>query len=467
MLRPYQSAAVDQIRNAFYTQGHKRVLLHMATGAGKTVVFSYIIKALSDKGIPCIMVVRGRQLVDQASRRLEREGVPHGVRMAGHPRWQPDKPVQVCSIDTLRSKGSRPEASIIIIDEAHQATSPSYDTFLALYPDALRLAVTATPYNEGMSRHADIVVKPVSLRTLIDDGFLVPPRYYAPFVPNLRGVRIQSNGEYNQKELAAATDTDEIVANIVDTWRLKGENRPTIAFTVRVSHSQHLAARFNSQGVPAKHLDANSQDGERRQGLADLEAGRLKVITNVGLFGTGVDLPFLSCIIHARATQSYNRWVQDLGRGTRLYPGKKDFLVLDHSGNIYRHGFIEDEPEANVKDGCEKKVGVKGVRTCLVCYATFPSGGRCPNGCIGEVKDDIAGEVEGELKEIQTLSPEHLEMIRLKRYAKDKGLKQGWVYFQMLAKYGEEITSKLMPRRVVPAHVRARLLDESLRSKGI
>ena len=465
MLRHYQTAAITAIRHAFYAANKKRVLLHMATGAGKTVIFCYIIKALSEKGVPVMMVVKGRQLVDQASRRLEREGVDHGVRMAGHKRWRPELPVQVCSIDTLRSQRSAPKATVIIIDEAHQATTASYTALLAQYPDALRLAVTATPYNEGMHEHADMVVKPISLKGLISEGFLVPPKYYAPFVPNLKGVKIQGD-DYNQKQLAAATDTDELVANIVETWRLKGENRPTICFCVRIAHSQHVAARFNSQGIPAKHLDADSTDGERRQGIEDLESGRLKVITNVGLFGTGVDIPFLSCIIDARATQSYNRYVQTLGRGTRPAPGKDNFLILDHAGNVYRHGFIENEPEAFLQVTKAKGKSTPGVRTCMVCYAVFLPGGKCPNGCAGAIAEDI-DEREGVLKEIVSLPPEQLELLRLRRIKREKGYKEGWVYHKMVDRFGADITATVMPKREVPAWKRAEILEKQLREKGL
>ena len=143
MLYGYQQKAVDEIRS-LYARGTKKVLLHLATGGGKTHVFSHILKTSAERGKKAIMVVRGRQLVDQASQRLFKEGVRHGVRMANH--WNKDfsAPIQICSIDTLSARDNFwPEADLVVIDDsrcdtmqpplANQYTLPAERLMRVLY----------------------------------------------------------------------------------------------------------------------------------------------------------------------------------------------------------------------------------------------------------------------------------------------------------------------------------------------
>lgn len=122
--REYQTKSISDIREKF-REGHRKVLLWLATGGGKTFVFCKMVKDSVSRGKRCIVVVRGRKLVDQASKRLFREGVNHGVLMASHWNYRPQAPVQVCSIDTLISRNLRPDADLIIIDEAHLFTPDS------------------------------------------------------------------------------------------------------------------------------------------------------------------------------------------------------------------------------------------------------------------------------------------------------------------------------------------------------
>src|SRR6266567_2858736 len=96
--RDYQTKGMDLIRNEFM-KGNRKVLLWLATGGGKTFVFCRMIKDAVAKNKKAIIVVRGRKLVDQASKRLTREHVQHGVHMANHWNYRPTLPVQVCSID--------------------------------------------------------------------------------------------------------------------------------------------------------------------------------------------------------------------------------------------------------------------------------------------------------------------------------------------------------------------------------
>lgn len=455
-LRPYQREGIEGVRQ-FYVEGYKKVLLWLATGGGKTVCFCEVLSGVRRKGKRAIVVVRGRHLVDQASQRLAREGIDHGVLMAGHWRRDHNNPIQVCSIDTVRARKSNPPADLIVIDEAHMATSPSYRRFLDQYPDARILAVTATPYaKEGLRHVAEVYVHPVSMRELINEGFLVEPVYYAPDIPDLSGIGTsRSTGDYLPDELEKKMGT--VVGDVVSHYRTLGENRPSICFAVSIAHSLLLKDTFNAAGIPCEHMEAETKDEDRRRILKDLEDGRIKVVTNVGILCTGVDLPFVSCIIMARPTKSYNLYIQQAGRGTRPNSGKRNFILLDHAGNTLRHGFITSEREPTLDPMPKKSVDRVAIRRCDVCFAVFdPSEKICPECGSEKTKEVKERDITHEDGELKAISPEVARDIEIRSFIAEKkdivrrkGYKRGWVYHQVVKEYGEEVAAVYMPKRVL------------------
>lgn len=459
-LRAYQNNSINLIRS-LYQKGTKRVLLHLATGAGKTLIFCHIMKSAAEKGKKCVMIVRGRELVDQGSARLAREGVSHGVLMAGHWRQDFNNPVQVCSVDTLRSRKIIPDADIVVIDEAHLSGGDSYKWLLEEYQKrgAYILGVTATPHcKDGLRHIADEIVYPISIGELIEQNYLVPPAYYAPLTPDLSAVKIKA-GEYDDKQLFETMNV--LVGDLVSNWKRLGENRATICFAVDVMHSKNITKAFNDAGVACAHVDANSTESERKEALSNLESGKIKIISNCGILCTGVDMPYIKCILMARPTKSYNLYIQQAGRGTRLYENKQDFLILDHAGNIERHGFIEKERQAELDPPAKKKkkeieFKLPATRTCEQCFAVFAGTlTLCPRcGHSQEQKIKELMHVDGELVKISSSEQTeiHVKIFinELKETAKRRGYKKGWVYHRLKEKFGDEIASKYMPKRIVP-----------------
>lgn len=448
-LRPYQDAALTSILD-FYMKGEKKVLLHLDTGAGKTTVFCEILKRSKAKGKNAIMVVKGRKLVKQASERLNREFVPHGVLMAGHPLYKPEEQIQICSIDTLRARKLRPKAHLIVIDEAHLATSPSYQEFCESYKDAYFLPVTATPYTtKSLSHLANVSVRPIDFDGLVDEGYLVPPRYFAPSAPDLSKVSITQTAQgkdYNNSQLEKAMSSKAIVGDIANKWLKLGENRPTICFAVNIRHSKTIVESFRSVGVRAVHVDANTPDSLREKALVDLEKGNIQVISNVGILSLGVDIPCASCIISARPTQSVNLYLQQMGRGTRLYPGKEDFIILDHGGNVLRHGFINREREVNLKDTKFKRLSVPVCSSCPECFTVF-EGNECHYcGYKKEIKpkEESKEEIECDLVEVTT---DYYKMIHEQLLSTKKANKynQWWPYHELKKRFGERIARRFYP----------------------
>ena len=465
-LRPYQAKGNELIRDCF-RKGHRKVLLYLATGGGKTTVFSHILKQTAIKGNKAAMVVRGRKLVDQGHKRLLREGVSHGVIMNNH--WNINKlaPIQVCSIDTMISRNIIPEGKLLVIDEAHLFTSDTCikfcEDFLNKNENSFILSVTATPHSEKSLRHlADVVVKPVSMQELINDGYLVPPVYFAPSEVDLTGVRVSSTTkDYVTADLEQILNGNDIVGNLVENWKTFAENKSTLVFAVSIQHSKHIAEMFNTAGIPAVHCDADSTDKEREDAVRKLESGEIKVISNVGIFCTGVDIPSLGCVQLARPTKSYNLYVQMSGRGTRVFDGKENFTLLDNAGNVLRHGFITEEPDCNL-DGTKSKKGPSVlVKTCKKCFAVFnqfdPCCPQCGNKNPIEEKERMVSELDGSLVKIENMPIEAKAFQRfneLKKIRKDKNYKRGWIYFKMLEEFGEEITQKYCKKREKPSWIK-------------
>ncbi len=450
VIRPYQADAIEKIKTEFLS-GRKKVLLHLSTGGGKTFIFCKMLTDASKKGKRCGVIVRGRELVNQASNRLSREGVLHGVLMNGHWNFKPHLPVQVCSIDTLLARDLTPEFDLLVIDEAHMATTGGFKKLVERYSKSFIVAVTATPFTrEPLNHLAESIVHPITTSELIDEGYLVPPRYFAPSKPDLEGVQTRQ-GDYVIDQIEERMGS--LTGDIVSHWRSLGENRPTICFAVNIRHSQSIVAQFNAAGIPAEHIEGNHSESERKACLERLRSGQIRIVSNVGVLCTGVDLPYVSCLIMARPTKSFNLYIQQAGRGTRPSQGKNDFILLDHAGNVLRHGFITQEREVFL-DGI-KRVELEGAepRTCPTCYAIFPVGEGCPRGCSPPQRErkDIEVETEAghltELVEMPFGAEVHQFVEQQKFIQKSRGYKKGWIWHRMKDKFGEEIADATCGRK--------------------
>lgn len=386
-------------------------------------------------------MVRGRKLVHQASQKLIRENVPHGIFMAGQ-QAKEHHLIQVCSIDTLRARRLYPDADLIVIDEAHLATSESYIEFLSHYPKAFMLPVTATPFaTKPLTHCAEKIVSPISMQELTDQGFLVPAKFYAPVEPNLSGIKIDSRTkDYNQKELGLAVDKPKLVGDIVENWKLFGSKRRTVCFAANIKHSRHISEQFNSAGIRAIHCDADSSDAYREHCISLLERGDISVLTNVGIFSLGVDIPSVECLILARPTKSLILYIQQVGRGLRPFENKTNCIVIDHAGNVMRHGFPADEREPTL-DGKIKSVSSIKIVRCKECFAVVEKMPCTSCGFVPEVgvsTREINHE-PGVLGEYQAKGSEIKEYIRtLDRIAEIKMLKPGFVWHKIKEKYGIE-----------------------------
>lgn len=427
----------------------------MPTGAGKTLCFTELMKRFASDGRRSIMAVRGVKLLSQAAERLEREGVPYSVIQASDKRLDESLFITLASIDTLARRKLRPEADLIVIDEAHLANSDSFKWFLGQYPDAYILAVTATPWHpEGFRSMADVIVEGASVRELITQNYLVPARYFVPERPDLSHVK-RSGDDYSLTDLNAAMNQARLFGPIVSNWLERGEGKPTLLFAVSIEHSRRLRDAFLAEGIAAEHVDGGYTRTERDDAERRLRAGVTKVVCSVGVYTTGVDFPSVENLILARPTLSPNLHFQILGRGSRPFPGKTHFKVFDHAGSIERHGFYEDPRPASL-EGKPPAFNVV-TRTCEKCFCTwlptldprcpglFPDGSRC--GHVNEVKPSNHNRIDSdEAVSLVEVSPEELERRQLEKFvreasrdAAERGHKPGAAFYKIKSRYGDAI----------------------------
>ena len=266
---------------------------------------------------------------------------------------RPLEVVQVAAVQTLTARAMRsermakPPADLLVIDEAHHCPANTYRAIIDAYPEALLLGLTATPCRgdgRGLGGIFETLIECPQVADLIQQGYLVKTRVYAPVQPDLKGVRVQA-GDYNEAQLAERMDRPKLVGDIATHWFKYGERRRTVAFAVNVAHSIHLRDEFLQNGVKAEHIDGSTPKDERDATLARLASGDIEIVTNCMVLTEGWDMPAIGCAILARPTRKMGLFRQMIGRVLRPAEGKPDAIILDHSGAVFRHGMPEDHVE--------------------------------------------------------------------------------------------------------------------------
>jgi DNA repair protein RadD len=439
-LRAYQQQAIDDLRAAMQ-RGARSPLLCLPTGGGKTIIFSAIANSAAARGRQVLILVHRRELLHQASRKLTDIGLDHGLIAAGIPTSR--QPVQVASVQTLvrRLDGIDWSPSLIIIDEAHHASAGSWTTILVKWPTAYCLGVTATPCRldgRGLSTAFDALVLGPSVADLTFWGFLSPARIYAPpVVADLSAVRTRA-GDYANDQAAAAMDRPTVTGDAISHYQDLAAGQQAIAFCCNIAHATSVCDAFKTAGIHAALLLGTTAD--RDAVVAAFGDGLLQVLVTVDVVSEGFDIPAASCAILLRPTKSLGLYLQQVGRVLRPAPGKQHAIILDHVGNVSRHGFPDDHREWSLTEGARRATGTAApsVRTCPACFAAFKPAPICP--CCGHEqpapKMRPLRQVAGELQELRRESVRQdrrtqgqaRTLPELLALAKQRGYSPGWAY---------------------------------------
>lgn len=352
-LRESQVRAIESTRAAIRRCTERgvprRVLLVGPCGMGKTITSSFLMASAASKGKTSIFLADRRQLVYQKSETLRRCGVPHAVLMAGEQFHHSQ--ILVASKETYFARAvekqylARERRDLWIVDEAHAAMGGSWRDILSHQEDATLVGLTATPAlanGKGLGDFWQEIVIAATYEELLAAGVLVPARCFQGISVDTRGLK-KSDGDWSEKALSERWDSKELVGDILDGYRQWGDGRPFACFAQSVRHSIELCAQFNAAGISAIHVDADTPQDERQAAYEAVRRGEIKGLCNYGILTVGFDLPILGTGILAFATASLVKYLQVCGRIIRSAPGKRDAIIIDHGGNVRRHGWPTED----------------------------------------------------------------------------------------------------------------------------
>ncbi len=438
-------AAIDQA----WTRGAKNVLGVLATGGGKTVIKAGVARAVNE---PTIAIAHRGELVTQISKAFAREGLRH--RIIGPPQlrractaehvddlgvdWiDPGARMAIASVDTLINYTDPwlDSVRLWLTDEGHHVLKVNkWGQCLARMPKAKGLGVTATgrrPDGHGLGAHTDGVyheiVEGPPMRQLINEGFLCDYRAFAPPSDiDYSQVGISATtGDLNQTKLREVVHKSAtIVGDVVQHYLRIAPGKRGITFAVDVAAAVELAAAYRLAGVTAEVVSAKTPDAARRSVIRDFRQGRLLQLVNVDLFGEGFDVPACEVVSMVRKTESFIVYAQQFGRALRTMAGKPYGIIIDHVGNIHRHGLPDVHRPATLERQDKRSRGlapdVIPTRTCTNefclsvyerCYLACPYCGTWPT-----IADRSSPAfVDGDLYEIspETLAAMRAEIMRI------------------------------------------------------
>lgn len=372
ILRPYQEAALEASAQA-EAEGCRRQLIVLPTGGGKTVVFGSLLRR---RGGRSLVLAHRDELLQQAKDKIQQVWPQARVGIVRGSLNESNADVVVASVQTLGREARRAKLrgpfQTIVIDEAHHIGAPSYGAILAHYgaDDPLIVGVTATPYRdsgrsitrdaEGASGKEEFerCVFSMGIVDAIEQGFLcqIEGRLVHLKGLDLNAVRTK-RGDLDTSQLEKMLASANWHEHLFQAYREHCSDRRTVLFIPpRVEMAYFLAEYFNSQGVNLVAVTGEQDAATRQVIYRKFAAGEIPALVNCEVLTEGWDEPSVDCVLMARPTKSKNVYVQAVGRGLRLYPGKRECLVVDVCGVTQRHDLMSLEAVIGARPLCGETV---------------------------------------------------------------------------------------------------------------
>lgn len=463
-LRPYQIEAIQELREGFAK--HQRQILCLPTGAGKTVIFSDMIRAAVEKGTQTLVVTDRIELCTQTLNAILRHNIPTQIIRRETKKFYPEAQITLAMVETIARRIKKWDLEkyspkLLIIDEAHKA---AFNKIMDAFPLAKTIGATATPKAKFLHKYYTNIVDNIDIPDLVDQGFLSKCRGFQ-MEDDFSDVEVK-HGEYVESQLFAHFHKRELYDGVVEKYKEKSIGKKCLVFNVNIDHSENMSKAFNEAGIHSECVTSLTPPEERKRILAAFEAGHFPVLNNCGILTTGFDCPSIETIIMNRATKSLPLWLQCCGRGSRIYPGKPYFTVLDFGKNHEEHGMWAEARDWDLDPPKKKKKGVAPMKTCPTCSAMLPARAtecefcghkftaeevELKKGILVEVTaaekiNEFKGRMASTLSvpELVILSKSGLQkksyifrVVRskgeqaLRDYGWQMGYKEGWVYNQM------------------------------------
>lgn len=376
-LRPYQTKSVAEIREALAK--YRRVLFCAPCGMGKTICFSYIAKESQKFNRKVLIVSNRSEILTQNGGALQGFGLDVDYISPKH-KNVPKKNVAVGMAQTLKRRVESEEwldylneVDILITDECHCCEMDF------LYPlvreDAWVLGASATPcrrsHQAQLGDFFRALVVSVTVKELQDKGYLSRSHHYSIIAPSLDGLNIDSGtGDYNRRQLAQRFESKKIYTGIVKEYLRLTPHKKAICFCVSSEQAIAMTKEFVDNGVSARYIlsgsfdDDNTYSGKREQVFEDFKNNEFEVLVNVGVCTAGFDQRDIDVVILNFATVSLSKYLQSVGRGSRITDTKRDFVVLDAGRNYDKFGVYEADRQFSLWHDDHKSMGVMAMKIC-------------------------------------------------------------------------------------------------------
>lgn len=351
----YQAEMKERIDVAF--RSYRSVMVQMPTGTGKTVLLSEIVKGEEQRvKNPWVwIVVHRRELVEQIRDTLNSMlSCPYSTLDTTSPLLSENSRIKVMSIQWLSRhyQDMAEKPSLIVIDEAHHAVAKTYAEVMNAYPEAKKLGVTATPCRlnkKGFTDLFDVLLQSWPTKKFIADGRLSLYDYMSIKADSIDQRMVfgltkrGADGDFSLKEMSEKLDVQPSIERLCDTILRYASNKKGIVYAIDIKHAEHIAEQYRVHGIHAVAISSKTPNDERRLTIDKFKAGLIQVLVNVDLFGEGFDFPDVEFIQLARPTLSLAKYLQQVGRGMRVFEGKKFCLILDNVGLYRLFGLPSDE----------------------------------------------------------------------------------------------------------------------------
>ncbi|KAF4976397.1 hypothetical protein FZEAL_6926 [Fusarium zealandicum] len=348
-LRDYQEECITSVLESI-KNGHKRVGISLATGSGKTVIFTQLIdkvQPVSSNARQTLILAHRRELVEQAAHHCQRAYPDKKIEIEmGNVHATGTADITIASVQSIISqqrlrKFDPSHFKLVLVDEAHHIVAPGYLKTLRHFgleekredsPNLVGVSATFSRF-DGVRLGAaiDEIVYHKDYLDMISEKWLSDVIFTTvESKANLSKVKKSAFGDYQPAELSKVVNTEEINDITVRSWMAKAPGRKsTLVFCVDVAHVVELTERFRKHGFDARYVTGETAKIERGETLDAFKEGKFPVLVNCGVFTEGTDIPNIDCIVLGRPTRSRNLLVQMIGRGMRLHPGKKNCHIID------------------------------------------------------------------------------------------------------------------------------------------
>lgn len=436
-LRDYQEGYISELRNSF-KKGNKKIVLCAPTGAGKTIMFSYMTKNSYTKGNKVLILTDRKELFSQSDSVLTKLGMTPQL-IKPNEKVDLNETLFVGMIQTIMRridvlKEWINTLDLIIIDEAHKSI---FDNLFDYINDkTFVIGATATPFREGKQRalsdfYTDII-QVIDTPELINKGNLSKPISYGVKI-DLKGVKTKG-GDYDEKSLANKYSEIKLFHGVYDNYQRLTPGKKAIIFCPNIDSSKELVQSFIDKGLPVMHVDCYMNN--RDEIIEWFEKTPGAILSNYGILTTGFDCPTIEVVILYRATKSLPLFLQMVGRGSRVTSSKNSFTILDFGNNIRQHNYWE-EPRKWSLDKKEKKEGAAPIKECVCGYLLYASIMECPecNYIFEKSEQEKDKDIVVELQELSKTKLknriEKADFKELELIAIAKGYSKNWIFHQL------------------------------------